>query len=61
MKKMTTAEALESLFTRLNGIQDDLESLVHDGSLPAREVTEALTPLYALRDALHKLDGLARD
>lgn len=50
-------ETLADLREKLNGMQDDLERLAHDNRAHSRAITEALTPLFSLRDALYTLEG----
>lgn len=54
-------ETLEELRQKLNEIQDGLEGLAHEKSLPSQAVSAALTPLFDLREALYSLDGKAMD
>ena len=49
-------ETLEELRQKLNEIQDGLEGLAHENRAHSRAISEALTPLFSLRDALYSLE-----
>lgn len=58
---MTTYETMESVRVRLNGIEDDLVSLVHARLVPGHAMNEAFAALSAFRDALYKVEELRHD
>ena len=49
-------ETLADLREKLNGIQDELEGLAHENRAHSSAISEALTPLFSLRDALYSLE-----
>lgn len=49
-------ETLADLREKLTEIQDGLEGLAHDNRAHAHAISEALTPLFSLREALYSLE-----